>query len=136
MIITICGSMKFHEDMERAREKLELLGHSVFMPIKVTRVDYWAEDGSLRIEAKKGLDLIGEHHRKIEKSDAILVVNCTKRDTPYYIGANTFIEIGFAHYLRKKISLLNPVPEQPYIIEELLATEPIVVHGDFRAIRY
>ncbi len=130
MTITICGSMKFHDDMQKAKQQLETAGHKVQMPIKVKDVDYWAKDGSQRIAAKKKLNLISEHMQKIEKSDAILVINMTKGESENYIGANSFIEIGYAHYLKKKIFLLNPLPEQPYIVEELIATEPVVLHGN------
>ena len=71
---------------------------------------------------------------KIEKSDAILVVNVTKGDIKNYIGANTFLEIGFAHYIDKKIYLLNEIPNQKYIEDEILAVEPIILNGDLTII--
>jgi hypothetical protein len=67
---------------------------------------------------------------KIEKSDAILVANYTKKEIENYIGANTFLEIGFAHHIGKKIYFLNPIPDQPYIREELEAVEPVVLNGN------
>lgn len=134
MKITLCGSLKFADEIWEAKEKLEALGHEVFMPIKVAGVDYWAEDNSDRIKAKKELDLIREHMRKIEQSDAILVVNITKQDVEDYIGANTFIEMGFAHHLGKKIFTLNPLPHQPYIMDELLAMKIVVLRGDVNKI--
>jgi hypothetical protein len=135
MTITICGSMKFHDDMVRIQAELGQAGHTVFMPIKAKGVDYWEKDGSKRIAAKKGLDLIGEHMRKIGKSDAILVVNMDKNEVKNYIGANTFIEIGYAHFIKKKIFLLNSIPDLPYIFEELTSTEPIVINGDLKKIK-
>jgi hypothetical protein len=53
----------------------------------------------------------------------------TKGDIKNYIGANTFLELGFAHYLNKKIYLLNPIPDQPYIIDEVLTIDPVVLDG-------
>lgn len=132
MIITICGSMRALPEMEEVKSKLEELGHEVLMPVKDEHgeIDYWAEDNITRVRAKQKYGLISEHLNKIEKSDGILVVNTTKNDIENYIGANTFLEIGFAHHHNKKIYLLNPVSEQKYIIDEVQAIDPVVIHGD------
>lgn len=135
MKIAICGSLKFHEKMLRVKEELEKLGHLVLMPVKAKGVDYWAEDNRARVEAKKKLELIDEYLDKIKRADAILVVNVTKKEIKNYIGANTFLEMGFAYYWKKKIYLLNPLPDQPYIIDELLTFEPIVLNGKLDAIK-
>ena len=132
MKITICGSLKFFNEMVGIQKRLEQMGHEVLMPIEVPGLDYWSEDGSLRVKAKRTHDLISEHFRKIERSDAVLVVNMTKRDIKDYIGANTFLELGFAHYLGKRIYLLNPIPDQPYILDEVLAIGAKVLDGDVR----
>jgi len=134
MTITICASLKFWDETLELKSKLEKLGHTVYTPIKVDGVDYWEEDGSKRVAAKKTQDLISEHMKKIEQSDAILVANYTKKDIENYIGANTFMEIGFAHYLKKKIYLLNPIPHQPYIREELESVDTVVLRGDLSKI--
>ena len=95
MIIAICGSIKFYEEMVSVQQKLENLGHTVFMPTKaLDESQYWAEDNKARVEAKKKFEFIGEHFNKIEKSDAILVINVTKKEIVNYIGANTFLEMG------------------------------------------
>lgn len=130
MIITICGSIKFFDEMVTLQKKLEKHGHKILMPVKASGVDYWSEDNTSRVQAKKSLELINEHFHKIEKSDAILVVNMTKGDVENYIGANTFLEIGFAHYVGKKIFFLNPIPDQPYIIDEILTVDPILLEGN------
>ena len=134
MTITICASLKFWDETLELKSKLEKLGHTVYTPIKVDGVDYWEEDGSKRVAAKKTQDLIREHMKKIEQSDAILVANYTKKDIENYIGANTFMEIGFAHYLKKKIFLLNSIPDQPYIREELESVDSTVLNGDLSKI--
>ncbi len=134
MTITICGSIKFFDEMSKAENELKGIGHSVLMPIKAEGVDYWAEDNASRVEAKKKFEFIKEHLEKIERSDAILVVNITKGNIENYIGANTFLEIGFAHHRDKKIYFLNPIPDQKYIIDEILTVEPVVLNGDFSKI--
>jgi hypothetical protein len=72
-----------------------------------------------------------KRHSSLSMS-TILVVNLTKGDTKNYIGANTFLELGFAHYLGKRIYLLNPIPDQPYILDEVLTIDPIVLDGDIQ----
>lgn len=134
MIITVCGSIKFIDETGKAQKKAEELGHTVLIPVKAKGVDYWAEDNASRVEAKKKFEFISEHMDKIEQSDAVLVVNVTKKDIKNYIGANTFLEMGFAHYRKKKIFLLNPLPDQPYIIDELLTINPVELNGDLSKI--
>ena len=129
MKIVICGSIKFYKDMLNAEKELEKLGHKVLMPVKAKGVDYQSEDNKARVEAKKKFEFIGEHLDKIEHSDAVLVVNITKKDIKNYIGANTFMEMGFAYYRKKKIYTLNPLPNQPYIIDELLTFDSVVLNG-------
>lgn len=135
MKIAICGSIKFYNDMLKAQKKLEKLGYTVLMPVKAKGVDYWANDNRARVEAKKKFEFIGEHFDKIEKSDAVLVVNVTKKEIENYIGANTFLEMGFAYYRKKKIYTLNPLPDQPYIIDELLTFDPTVLNGKLNTIK-
>lgn len=134
MTITICGSIKFFDQMIKIQKKLEQMGHSIFMPIQIDGVDYWAEDNSGRVNAKRSFGLISEHMNKIEKSDAILVVNITKKDIENYIGANTFAEMSFAHYKNKKIFVLNQLLNQPYIKDEIQTMEPVVINGDLSLI--
>ena len=95
--------------MREAEKALnDIGGHKVLMPIKAKGVDYWSDDNRGRVEAKKKYGFISEHIEKIDRSDAILVVNITKNNIKNYIGANTFLEIGFAHYKKKKIFFLTP----------------------------
>ena len=134
MVITLCGSIKFYDEMNQIRQTLKKNGHTVLMPIKAKDVDYWAEDGRGRVEAKKKFEFVREHFDKIEKSEAILVVNVSKKEMENYIGANTFLEMGYAYYCKKKIFTLNPLPTQSYIIDELLTFEPVVIDGDLEKI--
>jgi hypothetical protein len=135
MIITICGSLKFFDEEVKIKEELEKLGHTVHMPVKVPELDYWEKDGASRVEAKQNLNLMGEHMKKIENSEAILVANLSKPEIENYIGANTFMEMGFAHYLGKKIFTLNPLPNQPYIREELDSINPTILNGNLESIK-
>jgi hypothetical protein len=134
MTITICGSIKFFKEMKKVQKKLEKLGHKTFLPIKAKGVDYWGKDNKARVEAKKKFKFIDEHLDKIELSEAIIVVYITKGRVKNYIGANTFLELGYAHYRKKKIFLLNPIPNQPYIIDELLTMDLIILDGNLEKI--
>jgi nucleoside 2-deoxyribosyltransferase len=122
------------DQMIEIQKKLEADRHTVYMPIKVPGVDYWAQDNTGRVQAKRNLNLIAEHMNKIGKSDAILVANYTKGDTINYIGANTFIEMGYTHYLGKPIFVLNPLPDQPYIKDEIETMDCAVIDGDLSKI--
>jgi hypothetical protein len=78
-------------------------------------------------------DYINSHFNIIQKSDAILVLNYDKNGINNYIGANTFLEIGVAFFLNKKIYLLNSIPEQSNS-DEIVAINPVVLNGDFSKI--
>ncbi len=122
MLITICGSMKFFDQMQEAEKELKSMGHDVLIPLK--------KGFKIKNIAESKLG----HMDKINKSDAILVINTTNKNIENRIGGSTFLEIGVAHYKRKKIFLLNPIPEQPYIIDELNIVEPQVINGDYSKI--
>ena len=82
-IITLCGSLRFQECMMRIAEKMALLGNCVLTPIYPTS----------ELEMLKE-----EHFKKIELSDAILVINVDE-----YIGYSTNLEIEYAKKLNKEI---------------------------------
>ncbi len=142
MKITICGSIAFMDEMIKVKNELEKSGHTVEIPpleIKdkdgkmISVKEYYAirksaANDDLWVWAEKE-KLIREYFDKINWSDAILVLNHDKNNVSGYIGGNTFLEIGVAFYLKKKIFLLNPIPEMPYK-EEILAMMPIVIDGN------
>ena len=146
MKITICGSMVFANEMKEAMDRLHELGHEVKMPPMLIK----KKDGgmmtaqeahTMRHAAAEDDEWVWDlkerairlHFDKVEWSDAILVLNYTKRDVINYIGANTFLEMGLAFHLNKLIYLLNPIPDID-CKEELLGMKPIVINGELRAI--
>lgn len=135
MIITICGSMQFHEKMRTVKRQLEEAGHTVLVPKSLELMDMEGfvhpDTDEARITAKIEYDFIREHFRKIEKSNAILVVNYDKKGIPHYIGGNTFLEMGYAFGLRKKIFLLYSVPDMDYRTE-MHAMQPVILNGDLK----
>ncbi len=91
-VITVCGSLKFKEDMIEISERLELEGNCILTPIyptKANKDDYTEEEFAM----------LGKMHKeKIKLSDAILVMNVGG-----YIGAGTKSEIEYAKSLGKEI---------------------------------
>ena len=52
------------------------------------------------------------------------------RKKKYYIGGNTFLELGFAYVLNKKIFLYNPIPDIHFFDTEIKAMKPTIINGD------
>ncbi len=128
MKITICGSMKFASEMQNCVLELEKLGYSVFAPGVI------GKSKPENFQKKIDNNFIYKHYLEIKNSDAILVFNETKDEKINYIGANSFLEMGFAHVLKKKIYLLNPIPKQDYIYDEVMAFQPVVLNGNLEKI--
>lgn len=136
MTIAICGSMQFHREMAQVRDQLLARGFFVHVPGELDDIhknEFYMDTEEERITAKIEYDFIREHFRKIEQSDAILILNYEKKGIPGYIGGNTFLEMGYAFGLGKKVYLLFPVPEMDYKTE-MFAIQPIVIHGDLTKI--
>ncbi|HLD03020.1 MAG TPA: hypothetical protein VJC07_04955 [Candidatus Nanoarchaeia archaeon] len=141
MKITICGSIAFYDDMLKAKDELEEKGHEVKLPPTEVKDDngnlipikkYY----ELRKKAKESDKWIWDrkeeammwHFEKVNWSDAILVLNYEKNGIKGYVGANTLLEMGLALWLKKKIYLLNEIPEMGYT-EEIRGMKPVVLNG-------
>ncbi len=136
MIITICGSMQFHKEMLEAEKLLESRGHIVYIPSGAydkSKNEFYAGSEEEKISFKIEHDLIREHFHEIDKAEAILVLNYEKKDIPGYVGGNTFLEMGYAFGLDKKIYLLYPVPNMDYKTE-MVSMQPVVLDGDLSKI--
>lgn len=129
--ITICGSMKLIEKMKEVELKLKDLGFNVLLPNTAEVSDYTIMSELEQYSHKNRMIL--DHLDKIKQGDAILVVNDRLKDTDSYIGANSFLEIGFAFSLGKRIFLLNEVPQQPNTVE-IGGMLPVCLNGDLSAI--
>lgn len=94
-IITICGSLKFTEEMKVQAELLELAGNCVLGVIYPTKkiIDYKPTEITAFSSA---------HFKKIDLSDAIFVVNKNG-----YIGESTYKEIIYAELKGKEIMYLE-----------------------------
>lgn len=96
-IVTICGSMKFRNEMMMIAEKLEL--EQRYIVIQCIYGDSSKEYNESEMEILSKL-----HFEKIKISDAIYVVNVNG-----YIGEATKKEIEFAKSLNKEILYLEPL---------------------------
>lgn len=105
-IITICGSMKFKNEMLEAYQDLSLAHNLVFLPVFMNR--------SIADIHEKAL-LKDIHIEKIEKSDIIVVVNVDGE-----IGEDTAYEIRRASSLGKKIVFMY----QKYKLKDRYAGDP------------
>lgn len=87
-VVTLCGSVRFREDFDRANEKFTLDGLIVLAPGCWNHE--WLHQPENNAElTKDGLDEL--HRDKIDLSDFIYVIN---RDG--YIGKSTRAEIAYA----------------------------------------
>ena len=147
MKITICGSVASQDKILSLKGNLEKLGHEVkIWPLKVKNgegqlisvEEYYKIRQTAANDEKwvwdRKAEAIMKHFNKVARSDAIFVANYDKNDIKGYIGGNTLMEIGLAFFLKKKIYLLNQIPELPYK-EEILGVKPIILYGDLSKIK-
>lgn len=136
MKIVIVGSMAFAEKMFEIKNKLENLGHQVFVSDFIKKYLNKSEEEIKKIDQDDKLenDAIRLYFNKIKKSDAILVLNYNRKGIKNYIGGNSLMEIGFAHVLGKKIFLINPIPKIEFYQSEIEATRPVVINNDLTKI--
>lgn len=90
-IVTLCGSLKFQNEMMKIAQDMALEGYCILTPVYLT-------SSVINITDKQLLKLKEEHLKRIELSDAILVVNVNN-----YIGESTNFEIEYAKKLDKEI---------------------------------
>jgi len=88
-------------------------------------------DNLLKIKTK----LIDKHIEKIKNSDAILVLNFDKGGIKGYIGGNSFLEMGIAYYLNKKIFIWKKPSESLPYFEEIMALKPIIINENLEKIK-
>lgn len=97
-VITLCGSLKFKNEIIKVAMKMELEGNVILtpiFPINDNKDDF----------TKEQLNMLEKMHKeKIKLSDAILVVNVNG-----YIGNSTKSEIEYAKSLNKEIIYLDNV---------------------------
>ena len=129
--------MIFAKRMLEIGAELEDMGHAVVLPKfthEYARMNDAENIHSESLKNKRELDLIRSNFREIKDVDAILVVNENKNGVENYVGGNTFLEMGFAHVLNKKIFLLHPIPDVPYA-DEMESMSPVILTKGLSAVQ-
>jgi hypothetical protein len=135
MKITICSSLFFSEAILKAKQILEEFGHECLIPYST---EFFPDNPEFNNDFKFCIknDVQMDHFRKIENSDAILVINNCKNKINGYIGGAVLTEMAIARYLGKKIFVLNNLPSTEEIrhIFEVTLMQPIILEGDLTKI--
>lgn len=132
MNITLCGSMKFIDEMDKVAAQLEARGHTVYTPDRAEGTAYDREQSHANAQLKRGY--MNKHFDKIDLAGGIVVVNPPKNGVGGYIGGNTFLEMAYAFKHGLDIFTLYPLPEGMGYIDELRGMDPIVLDGDLEKV--
>jgi hypothetical protein len=130
VIVAVCGSTRFHEQMKQVQKRLEESGHSVLLP-HLEFGDFHRNRDTNREEWKRlKPKFMREHFDKIKRSDGVLILNYDKDGIMGYIGGNTLMELAIAYEHEKPIFLLNPIPKGLPYSDEIDVMSPVVLNGD------
>ncbi len=131
MKISIVGSMTVVNKMFEVKKELESQGHTVFLSKFANEyIDLPQSDIEKQtVYDKNNNDGLKEFSNVIQDTDAVLALNYEKKGIENYIGGNTFLELGYAFILGKKIFFMNPIPNMLYT-SELEAMKPVILKGD------
>lgn len=134
-IFLIC-SKRFYERIPDIERALKEAGHVLTLPNcyedPTEEARYRAAGREAHATWKAGM--FRESERIIEKNDAVLVLNFEKDGMKNYIGGATFLEMYDAFRLKKKIYILNEIPEG-MLRDEINGFEPIILGGDLSLIK-
>lgn len=134
--IVICSSANFYEHALQVETELHKLGYNTVVPKSALemkqRCDFtvqksWYDNPD---DYHMKADYMRSHFDRINESDAVLVVNDEKHGVPGYIGPNVLLEMSLAWYQNKPIYLLNELPVNSPLEEEIKGMSPVVLHGD------
>jgi len=126
MKIVFCSSTSFFDKLPQLKKELEEKGIEAVLPI-MDDFHHLEEDALAKIH----YNLIKEHFKKIDNSQAVFIANYEKKGIKGYIGGNTFLEMGKAFDKGIPIFLLNDIPKEIMYREELIAMQPIVIGTDW-----
>ena len=145
MILTICSSARFAKESQEIKKKLEENGvDALLYPQMVSVKKKTVTAHEFHAMRKKNLtkellkvkkQLMDEHIAKIKNSDAILVLNFDRPKSPGYIGGNSFLEMGIAYALGKRVFIWKRPTKALRYYEEIMAMQPIVIREDLEKIK-
>jgi hypothetical protein len=141
MKIYVLGSNTFVREMVQAKNDLIAMGlagwiHPDYEAYVEGTKNLVAHDApqSEKAEMKRTHNYFRVHYQHILESDAVLIVNGSKNGVDNYIGGNALIEMGQAYVNDKSIFLLHDIPQDFPYTAEIVAMDPICLHGQLRAI--
>ena len=135
----IIGSMTFAKEMLRTKEELEKLGHTAEVPFDVK---YHTDDVKAIDDLERNLrycldnDIIWKGFQQVANADAVLVLNYPKNGIDGYVGTSALMEMGIAHWHKKKIFLLHELPDHSLYrwAHEAKIIQTKILHGDLTKI--
>jgi hypothetical protein len=135
MKITICGSVTFLNEMAKVKDDLVRQGFEVLTPQPFVSEDSMVKENGMEYLLDIKPKLTRNHWKRIEGSDAVLIVNPEKKGIKGYFGSNTVMELSVALYLNKKLFFLNSFSEDHPHYEELARFDGIFLDGDLSKIK-
>jgi len=124
--------MAFSKEMVEIANQLRQHNHEVILPRHTEEYANRTLTGETSYESTKNKidhDLIRDYYEEMKLCDVVLIANIDKNGISNYIGGNSFLEMGFAHVLNKKVFLLNDIPDMIYT-DEIKAIQPVILNGD------
>ena len=135
MKIMVIGSMTFAKVMLQTKKELEKLGHDADIPFDVEH--HLNDEGAIddldrNFQYCVENDVVRKGFQQVADADAALVLNLPKNGISGYIGTSALMEMAIAHWLRKKIFLLNEPPEhtEHRWAHEVKIMQPKILYGD------
>jgi hypothetical protein len=110
-VMSICGSMRFIDEMEEIAKQLVASGWRVYTPQRAEAGFRWENltpEESIRIKK----EFIDAHLENIRLSTAVLIANYPNNGIDGYIGANTLMEAAMAYTLGVPVYFLFPIGAQ------------------------
>lgn len=138
--VAVCSSASFYKQVISLSYEIEKLNVQPVLPMTAQKMKTEgrenAEASTEWSKAPEGYHgkslLIRQHFNEIAGCDAILVTNYEKHAKQNYIGPNVLMEMATAFFLNKPIYVLNDIPYDSPLIDEILGLEPIFLKGDLQ----
>jgi len=136
MKIFICCSKHFYHKIEEIKRKLEKKGHKISLPNSYNEpmMEEKLKERSKKEHIKWKSKMLKRDKTNIKPNDAILVLNFKRKGYDNYIGGATFLEIYTAWNMKKKIFILNNLPNCSFT-DELRGINPTLLNGDLSLIK-
>lgn len=140
-IMIVC-STSFYNYVDEINNKLKEYGYDTVLPncydAPVTNEDNKKFSDEEYYKFFK--EMYEESREKVSTIDAILVLNFDKEKNNVihknYIGASTFLEMYEAFMQKKKIFILNSLPDSSnMLLDEIKGFNPIILNGNLDKIK-